>query len=83
MAKKKETPNNEKVRFKLFRDAGKYAEPLTVVLNGKIWRFERGVELEAPKDVYEIIMHSEAQNDATALMIAQKERDWEEKSKNI
>lgn len=82
MAKKK-VQKNELVRFKLFRDAGQYSEPLTVVLNGKIWRFERGVVLEAPKDVYEIIMHSEAQNDATALMIAQKERDWEEKSKNI
>lgn len=82
MAKKKEQ-KNDLVRFTLFRDAGKYSEPVTVVLNGKIWRFERGVELEAPKDVYEIIMHSEYQNNATARMIADKERDWEEKSKNI
>lgn len=82
MAKKKVEPN-DLVEVKLFQDTGKYAEPLTVVLNGKIWRLERGVPLKVPKDVAEIIEHSEYQNNMTARMIVQKEREWEEKSKNI
>lgn len=81
MAKKKE--NNNLVRVKLFKDTGKYKDPLTVVLNGKVWRLERGVELEVPKDVAEIIAHSEYQDTMTARMIEARENEWKEKEKNI
>lgn len=82
MAKKKEAPNNL-VKIKLFKDSGKYKDPLVVVLNGKIWRLERGIVLEVPKDVAEIISHSEYQDTLTANMVSSLEDEWEEKSKNL
>lgn len=81
MAKKKE--NTDLVTVKLFKDTGKYKDPLTVVLNGKIWRLERGIELRVPKDVKEIIDHSEYQDTMTARMIEAKEDEWKEKEKHI
>ena len=83
MAKKKIENEDSLVTIKLFKDTGKYSEPLTVILNGKIWRFERGVEHRVPKDIAEIIDHSEYQNNMTARMIEAREREWEEKAKNL
>lgn len=80
MAKKKADPNNL-VEVTLFQDTDKYSEPLTVVLNGKVWRLERGIPLKVPKDIKEIIDHSEYQNNMTARMIVNKEREWEDAQK--
>ena len=82
MAKKKEENNNYVMR-KLFKDSGKYKDPLTVILNGKIWRLERGVWHKIPKDVAEIIDHSEYQDTMTAQMIEAKESEWEEKERKL
>lgn len=82
MAKKKADPKNL-VEVTLFQDTDKYSEPLTVVLNGKVWRLERGIPLKVPKDIKEIIDHSEYQNNMTARMIAKKEREWEDTQKRV
>lgn len=82
MAKKKADPN-DLVEVTLFQDTDKYSEPLPVIHNGKIWRLERGIPLKVPKDIKEIIDHSEYQNNMTARMIAKKEREWEEASKKL
>lgn len=82
MAKKKVNEENL-VEIKLFKDPGKYKDPLTVVLNGKIWRLERGIKLKIPKDVAEIIDHSEYQDNFTARMIDAREREWETKANNL
>lgn len=81
MAKKNE--NADYIEDVLFKDNGKYKDPLVVVLNGKVYRYERGIKHKFPKDVYEIIKRSEAQDIKTARMMEAKENAWAEKARNL
>lgn len=60
MAAKKE----DKVKFTLFKDNDKYSMPLFVGVNGKGYLVERGVEVEMPREVYEVIANSQKQQNA-------------------
>ena len=72
----------ERVKIKLFKDNKDYKDDLTVVVNGKAYQIQRGVEVEIPKSVAEVIEHSAAQDQKTAELIdslvaetQQKERE--------
>lgn len=58
---KKAVKGDGKVRFRLFKDDGKYKSPVYVGLNGKGYLIQRGVDVELPRGVYEILMHSQEQ----------------------
>lgn len=60
---------NELVTIKLFKDKGKYAADVTVIHNGKSWLIKRGVEVQVPRKVAQIIADSEAQKGYTADLI--------------
>lgn len=49
------------VKLRLFKDGGKYKEPVFVAVNGKTYMIERGVEVEVPDYVAEVLANSEAQ----------------------
>ena len=75
-------PEEERVKIKLFKDTKDYKDDLTVVVNGKAYQIQRGVEIEIPKSVAEVIEHSAAQDQKTAELIdslvaetQQKERE--------
>ena len=59
-------------KIKLFKDSGKYKDDVIVGLNGKFWQIQRGVEVEVPDDVAEIIIQSMKQDDETANLIARE-----------
>ena len=80
MAKKKD--NNELVPVMLFKDNGKYKDDVTVGLNGKIWRIKRGVTVMVPREVREIIDHSQYQDNQTAMMISDYEKEYQAKEKD-
>lgn len=62
-AEKKEiTPAKEETEtIYLFEDDEKYSAPLFVGVNGRFYRVKRGVDVEVPKSVSEIIKNSLAQ----------------------
>ena len=72
-------PDNagDTVRIRLFKDNGEYRDDLTVGLNGKMYKIKRGVEVEIPRPVYEIIQRSIESDQKTADMISQLEADYE------
>ena len=77
----KEVVNEEldpmrKVKIKLFKDNGKYKDDMIVGLNGRIWQIKRGVEVEVPWAVAEIIRESLEQDQATAELIMQEEQNF-------
>lgn len=80
MAKKKA---ENLVPKELFLDNGKYADDLTVVWNGKVYKIQRGKEVMIPREVREIIEHHEAQDKQTSGMIRGMESEWIEKAKRI
>ena len=79
MAKK--TKDNGLVPVRLFKDNGKYKDDVTVGLNGKIWRIKRGEIVMIPREVREILDHSEYQDTETAKMISELESDFKKKEK--
>lgn len=57
-----ETTSAEKtVKLRLFKDNGKYKEPVFVGVNGKTYMIERGKEVEVPIYVAEVLRNSEDQ----------------------
>ena len=81
MASKKKN-NNNLVPVMLFKDNGKYKDDVTVGLNGKIWRIKRGVTVMVPREVREILDHSQYQDTQTANMISGYENEYLEKEKS-
>lgn len=63
----------EKVRIKLFKDNGRYKGDLFVSVNGINYKIRRGVEVEVPRAVAEVLEHSQRQDDLTAARIAAAE----------
>ncbi len=63
----------EKVRVKLFKDNGRYKGDLFVSVNGVNYKIRRGIEVEVPKAVAEVLEHSQRQDDLTAARIAAAE----------
>lgn len=65
MAAKKEN-NNEMVSIRLFSDNGRYKGDLFVSVNGVNYQIKRGVTVQVPPEVAEVIQHSEEQDAQSA-----------------
>ena len=70
------------VTIHLFKDKDKYKHDLKVGLNGRIWRIQRGVDVQVPKAVAEIIYASLEQDGKTADLINRKRDEYETAVKN-
>lgn len=60
----------ELVEVKLFKDNGKYKDPLFIGCNGESIAIERGVRVKIKRKFAEILDNSEHQDYETAMMIA-------------
>ena len=60
---------NEPVTIRLFRDNGKYADDVFVGWNDRNFLIQRGVDVEVPRGVAEIVRQSEEQKNSAALMM--------------
>lgn len=72
-AAKKENDPKRLVKVKLFKDKDKYSDDVTVVVNGTTFRIQRGVEVEVPFYVADVIRNSEKADEATETMISELE----------
>ena len=71
-ATKKSAPKGpKKVKIKLFKDNGEYRDDVFVGINGERFLIKRGVEVEVPDYVAEVIENS-ARQDARAAEFIQK-----------
>ena len=61
------------VHIKLFKDNSRYKEDLFVSVNGVNYKIRRGVEVEVPPEVAEVLEHSQMQDERTAARIAAAE----------
>ena len=60
------------VRIRLFKDNSRYKGDLFVSVNGVNYKIRRGVEVEVPPEVAEVLEHSQMQDERTAARIAQR-----------
>lgn len=77
----KEAWRNRKVIIKLFKDDGAYKDDVVVGINGKLWNIPRGVQVEVPLPVAEIIKNMDKQDTSTARLVSQMEAEYEKKNK--
>lgn len=61
------------MKIKLFKDNSWYKEDLFVSVNGVNYKIRRGVEVEVPPEVAEVLEHSQMQDERTAARIAAAE----------
>jgi hypothetical protein len=73
----------ELVAIELFLDNDKYKDDVIVSVNGKTWQIKRGVEVQVPRYVAEVIKNSQKQDRATAMRIRELEQESAEKLKNM
>ena len=73
----------EKVTVNLFLDNDKYKEDVIVSVNGKTWQIQRGVDVQVPRYVAEVLDNSMKQDRATALRIMELESKYEAESKTV
>ena len=74
-------PPAKKVKVKLFRDNDRYKDPVFVAVNGERYIVPRGVEVEIPEYIYEVLERSMAEDQQTALMLEQLEQKFNEKTR--
>ncbi len=60
----------EKVKVKLFYDGYSYTDDVTVIVNGKTYIIQRGVEVEVPKCVRDVLDDALRQERAAQKYIA-------------
>ena len=61
------------MKIKLFKDNSRYKEDLFISVNGVNYKIRRGVEVEVPPEVAEVLEHSQMQDERTAARIAAAE----------
>lgn len=59
----------KKVKIKLFKDNDRYKDDVFVSVNGENYQIQRGVEVEVPDYIAEVLEHAEEQRKNTALTI--------------
>lgn len=67
---------HEKVPVKLFKDNGKYKDDLVVQLAGVAYQIKRGITVEVPRAIYDIIRRSELQDQHTANMLETLQEEY-------
>lgn len=78
-----ETTTKEKlVRYKAFKDNDKYKDDITVIVNGRIWRIQRGVWVDLPQYVIDVLEQGNDQ-DLAAANYSQAQEDAYKKTSKV
>lgn len=66
----------EKVTINLFKDPGEYKDDVFVAVNGERFLIKRGVDVEVPRYVAEVLKQSREQDQKTADLIEEKSSEY-------
>lgn len=69
--------NREMVTIRLFKDTGKYTNDLYVNVNDHNYIIKRGVEVQVPRYIADVIANSERQDRNTAMMIERANNEYD------
>lgn len=83
MAAKAEKTQEKKVRIHLFKDSGRYNDDVTVAVNGKLYVIQRGVDVEVPESVKEVLDNSHEQDMFAERRIEEFKKQYEESKENL
>ena len=67
-------------KVKLFKDYGEYKDDVFVAVNGESYLIQRGVEVEVPDYIAEVLEHSAQQDEKTKQLMAQTQALYQQKA---
>lgn len=70
----------EKVGIRLFKDTERYKDDVFVAVNGRGWLIRRGVEVQVPRYVAQVLEQSLDQDTATAELMERESAQFEAES---
>lgn len=72
------TKGEKMVKIRLFKDKKAYKDDVFVGVNGRTWQIKRGVEVEVPECVAEVLRNSQRQDDYAIEVMGdlQQGADW-------
>ena len=73
---KEKAPATKTIR--LYKDSDRYKRDVQVIINGRVYLIQRGVEVEVPDYIAEVLEHSAQQDARTAELIEKIEADYAE-----
>ena len=73
----------KKVKIKLFKDNGMYKDPVFVAVNGHRFIVPRGVEVEVPEYIADVLEESFKRDQATAEQLMTMEKKFREDSRKL
>lgn len=76
-------PWDKKVTVKLPKAPRGEENFVIASVNGRVFKIQRGVEVEVPEPIAEVLRHSEQEQDRADEFIEKMTSDFEEKSKNL
>lgn len=71
------------VKIRLFKDGGKYKDDAVVIHNGTVYQIQRGVTVDVPVIVADILEQSMEQDSATAEMITRMSNEFRQRAKEV
>ena len=71
-----EDAKKDLVTIELFRDATTYVDDVRVIVNGTVYTIKRGVRVQVPRFVAEVIETSARQDNETVNLITAKENEY-------
>ena len=74
---------NEKVKVRLYKDRGKLSDDVVVIVNGRTFVIQRGVEVEVPRYVAEVLQNADEQRGYAVDIMEKLENDYKDKSKTL
>lgn len=82
MAKAKQK-GEKRVKIRLYKDRGNFAQDVTVIVNGKAYLIQRGVEVEVPESVAEVLANADEQRGYAVDYMEGLSREFENKQKTL
>jgi hypothetical protein len=76
-------PNNDKVEFLAFKDNDKYKDDITVCVNGRVFKIQRGKRVLIPRYVAAVLENSQDQDTRTANLIESQVEAYNVASKTM
>ena len=83
MAETKKDPLLEPVPFTAFKDDDKYKDDIFVAVNGKTMQIKRGETVMIPRYVYNVLVESQKQDNATFRLMEQKASDYKNEAAKV
>ncbi len=73
------SPWEDMVSIRLFKDGDNYRDDVFVAVNGHNYQLQRGVSVQVPRCVADVLAHSQQQDHAATMLVEQLEREYSEK----